>query len=380
MKFIRYTLLLIIISVTQSCIFTTKHKVVENNSFVASAKTIEVEYAKGFTIKKSGDYHFIEINDLEEESSRTFKYALVANGTSTDSIPEEYTIIRTPVTRVICMTTLQLSPLLKLDAADRVVGLTSTRYIHNEQIKSRIESGEIRRIGIEGEFDTEVVMASKPEVIFTSPFKRGGYDGISDLGITTFNYLAYKESSPLGQAEWIKLVGVMLGLEEQAHDIFQSVEEEYLELQKRCQGIETKPKVMSGELHSGSWYVVGGESYLAHLIRDAGAEYFMENDRKSGGFYVDFETVYAQGHDAAYWRIVNSHNGDFSYSTLLSSDSRYKDFKSFRDKGVIYCNLRERPFYEKTPMEPNVVLADMIKIFHPELIPEHQAVYYQLLR
>ena len=133
-------------------------------------------------------------------------------------------------------------------------------------------------------------------------------------------------------------------------------------------------------MHSGNWYVVGGDSYLAQLFRDAGASYFMKNDNESGGFYVDFETVYSQGANADYWRMVNSHNGTFTYEALKQSDARYADFKAFKEKSLIYCNLREKPFYENTPVEPEVVLGDLIKIFHPTLLPEHTPVYYELLK
>lgn len=353
-----------------------------DSSFFTDADTLECNYAKGFKVIEKGGCRFVEIDELSEsgDKSNTYRYALVPRGAKIDSIPQEYQVIRTPVEKVICMTTLQLSSLLALDATDRVVGLTSTRYIHDEKVKSRLKSGDIRQIGIEGEFDAEVVMDSRAELIFISPFKRGGYSGIADCGITTFNYLGYKESSPLGQAEWIKLVGILLGQEQRAAAIFDQIESRYLLLKEMCRDVAVRPKVMSGELHSGSWYVVGGESYLAQLFRDGGADYFMDNDRESGGFYVDYESVYAQGYNADYWRIVNSHNGEYGYDVLLASDSRYSDFAPFQKRGVIYCNLRERPFYERTPMEPDVVLADLIKIFHPELLPQYRPTYYELLK
>lgn len=85
-------------------------------------------------------------------------------------------------------------------------------------------------------------------------------------------------------------------------------------------------------MHSGNWYIVGGKSYLARLFQDAGADYFMNNDDESGGFYVDYETVYAQGANADYWRVVNSYNGEFDYEVLKQTDARYTDFKAYKDK------------------------------------------------
>lgn len=341
---------------------------------------IEVKYAKGFQIADHGNFRLVDITDPSQESSITYKYALLHRGSSKENIPTDYTIIEIPVKSVICMTNLQLSNFIKLKALDKVVGITSTRFLSNTQINEQLKEGKTSKIGIEGEFDTEVVIALDPDIILVSPFKKGGYDAIRNLDIPLISFLGYKETTPLGQAEWIKFTAMLLGMEEQAEQQFEEIERKYIELQSLTANIDNKPTVLSGELHSGNWYVVGGKSYLAQLFKDAGAKYFMHNDNESGGFYVDYETVYSQGANADYWRIVNSYNGEYSYDVLKQTDTRYIDFKAYKEKKLIYCNLREKPFYENTPVEPEVVLADLIKIFHPSLVPNHTPVYYELLK
>ncbi|MFR9544121.1 MAG: ABC transporter substrate-binding protein [Rikenellaceae bacterium] len=340
-----------------------------------------VKYAEGFSLKEFNGVKLIDISDPSSTSKTVYRYALVPrNSKEQIVIPEEYQPIQVPVNKVICMTTLQLSPFIKLDMSDKIVGVTSTRFLHNKQLNARFEDGTLSRIGIEGDFDTEVVLSLSPELIFVSPYKRGGYDSVKGLNIPMLTYLGYKELSALGQAEWIKLVGLLLGEEGLAIDRFNQIESRYTQLLELVQDVESRPTVLSGELHSGNWYVVGGKSALAQQFRDAGADYFMQNDSESGGFYVDYETVYSQGHDADFWRIVNSFDGDYSYKNLESADSRYRDFRAYKNRNVIYCNLRNVPFYENTPMEPEVILADLIKIFHPELLPDHKSVYYYKLQ
>ncbi len=339
-----------------------------------------MKYAEGVNVKEFNGVKLVEITDPAVENSKPYRYALVPKNSKKEVvIPQEYQPIEIPLSRVICMTTLQLSPFIKLEASDKIVGLTSTRFLHNSKLNDRFKDGTLSRIGIEGEFDAEVVLSLAPDVIFISPFKRGGYDAVKGLNIPMMAYLGYKELSALGQAEWIKLVGLLIGEEEIAHKKFEEIESRYTQLIDLVKNIEYKPTVLSGELHSGNWYVVGGKSALAQQFRDAGADYFMKNDNESGGFYVDYESVYAQGHDADFWRIVNSFDGEYSYDKLLSSDKRYADFEAYRRRNVIYCNLRTTPFYENTPMEPEVVLADLIKIFHPQLLPSHISKYYYKL-
>ncbi len=347
---------------------------------VVSTSIDSVKYAKGYSIKRVGNIKLLEISDPTGGSKALYRYALTPRGEQLGKIPKGYTQIETPVRRLICMTTLQLSSLIKLGETDRIVGVTSTRFLQHKSLSERMRSGDLSRIGIEGEFDTEVVLSIAPDLIFVSPFKRGGYDAVENLGIPMLAYLGYKESSPLGQAEWIKLVGLLIDKESEAEECFNKIERRYIELKALVANVNERPKVLSGEMHSGNWYVVGGESYLAQLFRDAGGDYFMQSDSESGGFYVDYETVYTQGHNADFWRIVNSFNGDYSYRELLAADGRYRDFRAFQKRQVLYCNLREVPFYENTPMEPEVVLADLIKAFHPQLLNDHKPVYYKLLK
>jgi iron complex transport system substrate-binding protein len=343
-------------------------------------RVLPVKYAKGFKLSDYGNYKLVDITDPLKESDTVYKYALLKRGADKNGIPDGYTIIETPVRSVICMTTLQLSNFIKLNAVDKVAGITSARFLFNKQIKEQLKNGKTHKIGIEGEFDNEVVMSLNPDIILISPFKRGGYELLKNLNIPLVSFLGYKESSPLGQAEWIKFTAALLGIEEQANKQFDEIERKYNDLKTLAESVEKRPTILSGEIHFGNWYVVGGNSYLAQLFQDAGASYFMQNDNESGGFYLDFEEVYSSGANADYWRMLNNHDGLFTYEALRQSDSRYADFKAFKEKKLIYCNLSEKPFYENTPVEPEVVLSDLIKIVHPTLLPDHVPVYYDLLK
>lgn len=327
-------------------------------------------------------YVLVDIQDPQSEESATYHYALVKRGTRPEGIPSDYTVIETPIRSAICMTSLQLSNFIKLDALDKVVGITSTRHLFNGEMNKRLKEGKTAKIGIEGNFDNEVIMSMNPDLILVSPFKRGGYDALKDVGIPLIPHLGYKETTPLGQAEWIKFVSLLLGTEQEGNQRFAAIEKRYEELKELTAGekVRKRPTVFSGELRGGNWYAVGGKSFLAQLFKDAGADYFLKDDERSGGVTLDFETVYNQADHADYWRIVNSFPGMFSYEALQDQDPRYADFRAFKEKGIIYCNMKDTPFYESMPTEPEVVLADLLHIFHPDLLPEHTPVYYTKLQ
>jgi iron complex transport system substrate-binding protein len=231
-----------------------------------------------------------------------------------------------------------------------------------------------------------MVLAANPDVIFISPFKRGGYDAIKETGITLVPHLGYKEIDPLGQAEWIKFVGMFIGKEREACDIFAGIEQRYNELKSKVQSslqsskFNALPTVTSGEMHYGNWHAVGGKNYLAQIFRDAGADYVIKDD-ETAGEDVEFEKMYEMAADADYWRILNSFAGDFSYEALKASEPRNELFKAFREKKVIYCNMKQQAYYEITPVEPDVLLKDFVAIFHPDLVEQdYTPKYYRLLK
>lgn len=355
-----------------------------DSTFTYKSKNAQIvpQYAKGFNVTYTNDgYCLLDIRDPQkEEGGETFHFALKPKGVKASDIPQGYTVIETPVKSTICMTSLQLSNFIKLDELDAVVGITSTRHLFNQEMQKRLDEGKTHKIGIEGNFDNEIIMGINPDIILISPFKRGGYDALTEVGIPLIPHLGYKEMTPLGQAEWIKFIGLLIGEEEKANKVFSEIENRYLELTKLTSQVKKRPVVFSGELRGGNWYAVGGKSFLAQLFKDAGADYFLKDDVRSGGVSLDFETVYSQAAYADYWRIVNSYKGDFSYNTLQAEDIRYADFQAFKKKQVIYCNMSEKPFYESMPVEPEIVLADLIAIFHPQLLPDHSPRYYELLK
>ena len=350
-----------------------------------SLALIQPQYAKGFSVKYlENGIRLVDVEDPQKDEDKmpvSYHFALVEKGGDAD-IPEGYTKVEVPVERTIVMTMLQLSNFTALDAHEVVKGITGTKNLFNKDIKKRVKDGSIVKIGMEGNFDPELILAANPEVIFISPFKRGGYDAIKETGITLIPHLGYKELDPLGQAEWVKFVGLFIGKEKEANELFAGIEQRYNSLKFKVDSLKLKdfPTVFSGEMHGGNWYAVGGRNFLAQLFRDAGADYVIKNE-DTGGSNIEFEQMYAMAANADYWRILNSYPDTFSYEALKASEPRNELFKAFREKHVIYCNMKQTAYYESTPVEPDVVLKDLLAIFHPELVEkDYKPKYYQLLK
>ena len=395
MKKIAVSLVLLVTLMLSACTSKT-----QGNSTLDAADSLRVpcvvKYATGFSVNDSADVRLVSVGKKD-------RFALV--GSDDAQVPDGYVKVRVPISRTICMTSLQLSNFTVLDAHDWVKGLTGTKNLFNADILERVKDGRIVKIGMEGNFDTEMVLAANPDVIFISPSKRGGYDAIRETGITLIPHLGYQELDPLGQAEWIKFVGMFIGKEREANEVFAGIESRYNTLKARVDSLTCKdsqpqtdsltqktplplgggggrplPTVFSGEMHYGNWHAVGGKNYLAQIFRDAGAEYVL-NDEETAGENLEFEKMYALAAHADYWRILNSFPDEFSYDALKTSEPRNALFKAFKERKVIYCNMRQQPYYEITPVEPDVLLKDFVAIFHPELVEaDYQPKYYRLLK
>jgi iron complex transport system substrate-binding protein len=354
----------------------------DEESYAIDTTRINIKYAEGFSVNYlDNETCLIDIKDPQSTSEVAYKFALVKKGKAKSlPIPNEYQRIDYPINSVICMTSLQLSNFIKLDETEKVVGISSARHLFNNDIKSQIKQGHTVKIGIEGNFNSELIMGINPDIILISPYKRGGYEVLKDVNIPLVPHLGYKERSPLAQAEWIKLVALLLGKTEKANNIFTTIENKYNELKNKVANVAYRPVVLSGESRGENWYAPGGKSFLAQLFNDSGACYFLTEDNDTGGKNIDFETVYSKAANAQFWRIVNSYKGKFTYETLAEEDHRYEDFFAFKQKRIIYCNMSEKPFYESMPTEPEVVLADFIHIFHPYLLESYTPVYYSLLK
>ena len=118
---------------------------------------------------------------------------------------------------------------------------------------------------------------------------------------------------------------------------------------------------------------------MAHLINDAGGDYFWKDDNKTGSTPLSFEMVYAKAKDCDVW--INMYNVN-SKKELLAYEERYSLFKACKE-GHLYNNnkvqnaLGYSNYWETGITNPDEVLADLIAVFWPELMPAHEFVFYK---
>lgn len=336
--------------------------------------SIQICYAKGLRVSYEADG----------------VHVFIFNPASKRQADEQEFVVKKPSRRFVCTTALQVGNFEALGLEPYVVGMNSLRNLFSPKLREQLETGQTEKVGREGNFDAEKVIALRPDYIFVSASKHGGYEVLRDCGIPLVTHHGYKETHPLGQAEWIKLVGLLTGEVRRANAVFNAIEQRYLTLRDEVQTLvanaETagadsrKPTVLSGRQLRDGWYVMGGKSYMAQIFADAGADYLMADVDDTGGVAMDFEAAYARGIDAEFWQIDGAFDGEFTLETLAAEDSRYADIAAFKQQRVLFCNLSATPYRELSPVEPHILLADFVKAFHPSLLPHYTPKFYKVLK
>ncbi len=344
----------------------------------------EIRYAAGLAIRPVGTGALVEVLHPWRDSNVSLEYLLVPRGATP---PEGYpgaVVIETPVRTIVTMSTTQVAFVGALGAEERIVGASTTELVCNPAVRARIDAGEVRDVGEGATVNMELLLELDPDLVVTGASGSSATDcheKINEAGIPALVCGSWMEETPLGRAEWIKLYGLLLGREDEAETLFAGIVERYEALAREARKAEPKPTVFANAGFEGTWWVPGGQSYMAAYFADAGASYVWSDDETAGGVPLSMEAVVARAAEAEYW--LNP-GPAASMEELRATDSRYELFRAFRE-GRVYSNDARtnehggNDYWETSVIEPDVVLADLVSIFHPELVPDHQPVYHRKL-
>ncbi|MDR8391807.1 ABC transporter substrate-binding protein [Aliifodinibius sp. S!AR15-10] len=347
------------------------------------AQKVEVNFATGFDISYHEGYKRLDILNPYQDQTDTLHYILIPRGANLPEYDVQAQVIETPVRSMIATSTTHVGLTNMLEENSVIKGITQPEYVYNKEIRRRLEQGEVE--GFSGsEFNKEQALALNPQLIMVSGGQASQFDNyrvLLDSGINLLVNSEWLEQTPLGKAEWVKMMGALLNKESLANRRFNEVIERYQQLKNKVENVAEKPLVINNMPYKGAWFVSGGDSFTAQFLKDAGADYSWYDTHSTGGLRLGFEAVYEVGLKADIW--INPGSAK-SLQDILAQDSRFKDFKSFKTRQVFNNNRRlsesgGNDFWETGVVHPERILADLIKIIHPTLLPDHELYYYQKL-
>lgn len=287
--------------------------------------------------------------------------------------------------RVVCMSTTYVAFMAALGLEERIVGVSMGSYMMNPTVTARMAEGLVKEIGSDMALDYETIVSLRPDVVLafaTSGPKPEFFTRLAALGIPVVMVGDYMERTPLARSEWVRAIGWLMGAEAKADSLQQAVAERYDAAKKLVEGVSEKPTVLLNSPWQETWYIPGGKTFLAEAIRDAGASILTAgHDDSPQSTPVSMEEALALGMKANFWL----HPGmATTLQEIAGQNSLFTSFPSFKEGRVWNNNLRQNvnggnDYFESGVMAPDVILEDLIAIFHPDLLPNHKFTYYRKL-
>jgi len=345
---------------------------------------VRLTHTDGFTVEYHNNYKLITVTTPWPGAERALAYVLVQCGTPAPAGYDDTQIIDVPVQSIATMSTSYLPFLDSLGVMDRLVAIDDATYVNNPTVLEMATSGTVTQFGYGAGVNIEQLLDISPDLIMTYGSGSPDYDAhpvLLNAGLHTVVNAEWLETSPLGRAEWGKFIALFFNKEAEAEAQFAATVERYEALAAQANAVAEKPTVMTDSEYQGSWYVAGGNSYTAQYLADAGTDYLWADDASTGSIPLAFEAVYDKAANADYWINVGFIN---SLAELEAADARYADFAPFQNDTIWNNNKTQNAnggndYYESAVAHPDAVLADLISIFHPEILPEHETRYFQQL-
>lgn len=347
-------------------------------------RDFEIKYASGFSLHVSEESRFLIIHDPETGINLD---TLNLKG-STHNMTRYFK-------RIIAQSTTHFAFLNQIQVLDNLIGLCGIQYLSEDQKMTMLNTTEV--CNAQG-LDIEKIVSLSPDLVFVYPFGDKDKSKLNQLGLRTVYLTEYMEKSPLARAEWLKFFALISG-QNPNETGFEAIEQEYLSLIQEPRTTKNltvnnevllewtdfksnfnlpRPNTVAFNLPFGDvWDMPDGNSISATLVRDAGLDYFLKNEKESGNLIFKLEEAYAHLSRAHYWVIIAARPANFSMTDLLTENRVYKNFASVQLKTVIFCNTETTPYFSQGPIEPHILLRDLVNCIAGR---DNNNKYFKLLR
>lgn len=357
-----------------SCSYSKKQKTTQS-------KTTNLTYAQGFSIDKEKDFTCVTVYNPWKKGEIFARYYLVKSNEI--RTPKDGAKIKIPIQSMVANSATYFTFLEELGELNVVKGVCNTNYIYNPSILKGVETKKIVDLGDAFNNDMETLLLLQPEIMMTTAYNAVDENSkrLAKTGIHLIYNIEWQERKVLGRAEWIKFVAAFFDKGALADSLFKATEKRYLRLKAIASKAQSKPSIMSGQDFRGSWTMPAGISFSNELFNDANISYIYSKNTDKGSISSTIEEVLMKFHNADIWIGVSA----LDYQQLKDMNEKYALFKAFKNKQVY--NFKKRctstggsDYWESGVAHPDYILADLIKICHPELLPDYTTFYTSPLK
>ena len=352
-----------------------------NTQKTSLTDSLELKYAEGFAVRYFENYKEVIVYSPWQKGSIYARYYLV-NDAATQT-PTDGTKVLIPLKTLAATSVTHFEFLSLLGELETINAVCSPKIIYNSEINKRIAEGKISDLGDAFNINVEKTLQLKPNAVMMSGYNQNDpyAQRVSQAQIPVIFNNEWMETSLLARAEWIKFVAAFYDKEQVADSVFADVDKRYNAIKAKAAGVSKQPNIMSGSNFRGTWYMPSGRNFMGKLFADAGSKYFYANDTTAGSLPLHIETVLKNFSQTDVWLNCNFN----SLNELIQADSKHALFRPVALKQVYNFNKRLLPstandFWESAVARPDLLLADVIAILHPDLLPGYELVYAEQLK
>jgi iron complex transport system substrate-binding protein len=356
----------------------------ENSGSITTSIKNSIQHAEGFSIEKHNGFSIVKVSNAYPGTKNKHTYVLHKRGVSLPDSLKQYNAIEVPVKKIITTSTTHIPALEALGVENTLVGFPSTRYISSVKTRALIDVGKVRDLGSNQGLNTEVILDLRPDVIvgFSVDGDVKTYKNLEKSGQKIIYNGDWTEKTPLGKAEWIKFFGALYDLDEKADQLFDSIEKEYNSVLELAKKTKSQPTIFAGAIYEDQWFLPQGDSWAAYFLKEANGNYLWKDSRGTGSLALSFESVLEKAQNADFW----IGPGQFtSIQEILDNNPNYIHFKAVKNKNVYSFSTKKGTtggviYYELAQNRPDLVLKDIVKILHPEVLSEHELFFFEKLK
>ncbi|MEM6796838.1 MAG: ABC transporter substrate-binding protein [Acidobacteriota bacterium] len=337
---------------------------------------------------KHRDYRVVQLRNGDDDRWRE-TLVLIPRGGSAPPLEGELAnavVVETPARSIATNAVSDLSRLRALGLADRLVGIP-TAAVYDDETHRRWEAGELTLIGHpgHGQPNLEALLAASPDLtllLSTAPEHAYGLRRLRDLGLVAAPSYAFSEKTFLGQAEWMLYIALFFDAEDAARRELDGMVARYRALSQRARDAagDSPPVAFWGGPAGGNRWWVESNGPEAGLLRDAGAVNALA-DPSAGPFAtLDTASVLEAAAEADLWVTSALDERDWDRRVPVERFAAYRAGRVFHNRKRVRLERDGWDWNETAISRPDLALADLVALLHPELLPNHESHFFAPVR
>jgi iron complex transport system substrate-binding protein len=344
---------------------------------------VSTEYAHGFELEFFQEGTLITVRKAWKNMDEPMRFWLPA---SRDIAPLAGAVtLPAEPKRIAVISTSHIHAFELIGESDRIVGLSDPDLVYSSQMQERINKGKVKAIGSNEQLNYEALLLLEPDLVLLYGIGDAvlpKLEKLESLGIPYLVLGEYMEDHPLGQAEWMKLIGLLCDKTAQTDSVFSYVAGNYWEINMLATTYTQHPTVFLNSPWEGVWYMPASANFSTQFIEDAGANLLFRNNEAEGWQTLDKEYVFEKAHDADFWLNTGAHQ---SLEELKAQFDMATAFDAFQNRRV-FNNVKRigagggNDYWESGIYRPDIILRDLNLIFHADSLRWEELSYYKTIR